>query len=81
MYICVRTNENLDILVKKLLERDLRFEVSRHDSLSWIKVYLEEKNYSALVRFYSKELSIISLDRSGDDIDIKFEDLETIYEL
>ena len=83
MYICVKTNENLDKLVQELLRLNLAINVSRHDSLTWIEVNLKDYGYSAYVAVYSKEVIIHDLGQQEykTHVRISFEDIETIYEL
>ena len=81
MYICVKTNENLDKLVNTMLKNNLAIDVSRHDSLTWIKVKLEDYGYSAYVAVYANQIVVHSIRTSETLFYIKFEDLETIYDL
>lgn len=83
MYICVKTNENLDKLIQELLRLNLAINVSRHETLTWIDVNLKDYGYSSYVAVYSKELIIHDLGQQQYETHVKisFEDLETIYEL
>ena len=83
MYICIKTNENMDLLVKTLLEANVSIEVSRHDTLSWIRAGLKAAGFLSYVSVYGKELVIHGKDTEGPTVltKISFEDLETIYEL
>ena len=49
MYICIKTNENMDLLVKTLLEANVSIEVSRHDTLSWIRAGLKAAGFLSYV--------------------------------
>ena len=81
MYICVKTNENLDKLVNTMLANNLCIDVSRHDVLTWIKVKLEDYGYSAYVAIYANKVIIHSLRTEETLFEISFKDVETIYEL
>ena len=81
MYICVKTNENLDKLIQEMLRNNLAIDVSRHDTLTWIDVNLKEYGYCAWVAIYAKELVVCSLTTRETLFRISFDDLETIYNL
>lgn len=83
MYICIKTNEKMDLLVKTLLEANVSIDVSRHDTLSWIRADLKEAGFLSYVSVYGKELIIHNKDNEDPTVltIISFEDLETIYEL
>ena len=83
MYICIKTNENLDKLIQELLKANLAIDVRRYDALSFISVNLKQYGYSAYVPVYAKELVIHDLDLEQPNVLLKisFEDLETIYDL
>ena len=83
MYICVKTNENLDKLVADLLKANLSVDVSRHNTLTWIECDLKKAGLNAYVAVYSKELIIHTLDMEHPEtkVTINFDDIETIYEI
>ena len=83
MYICIKTNENMDLLVKTLLAANISIDVSRHSNLSWIRADLKAAGFLSYVAVYSKELVIHNKDYNDNTVlaKISFEDLETIYEL
>ena len=83
MYICIKTNENMDLLVKTLLEANVSIDVSRHDTLSWIRANLKEAGFLSYASIYGKELVIHTRDNENPSVltKISFEDLETIYDL
>ena len=81
MYICVKTNENLDKLIQVMLRNNLAIDVSRHDVLTWIEVKLRDYGYHAWIAVYGKELVVHSLTTSETLFKISFDDLETIYNL
>lgn len=81
MYICVKTNENLDKLIQEMLRNNLAIDVSRHDTLTWIEVNLRDYGYSAWIAIYAKELVVHSLTTNETLFKISFDDLETIYNL
>ena len=83
MHICIKTNENMDLLVKTLLEANVSIDVSRHDTLSWIRADLKAAGFLSYVAVYGKELIIHSKEKDNPTVltKISFEDLETIYEL
>ena len=83
MYICIKTNENMDLLVKTLLENNVSIDVSRHDTLSWIRADLKAAGFLSYAAVYGKELIIHYKDSEHPTVlfKIPFEDLETIYEL
>ena len=86
MYICIKTNENMDQLVNALLDANVSIDVSRHDMLSWISANLKEAGLLSYVAVYGKELVIHTKNRENPAAAkviarVSFDDLETIYEL
>ena len=81
MYIEVKTNENLDKLVKELLTRNLSINVRRHEYLTFIDVNLKEYGYGAYICFSQECLRIHSFTTDNVEVLINFKDLETVYDL
>ena len=81
MYIVVKTNKNLDNLIKELLINDISVEVRKHKSLTFIDANLKEYGYGAYIDFTFKCLRIHSFKNGNVEILINFEDLETVYDL
>ena len=81
MYIAVKTNENLDKLVKNLLTQNLSINVRRHVYLTFIDVNLKEYGYGAFINFSEKCVRIHSFTTDNVEVLINFEDLELVYDL
>ena len=83
MYICVKTNENLDTLVSVLLKNNISLEISRHENLTWVDAKLKEAGFSAWAGIYSREITIHTVGNNDPKViyRISFDDLETIYDL
>lgn len=81
MYICVKTNENLDNLVQDLLRLNLAIKVDRHSQLTWIEVKLKDYGYLAYVDIFFKEVVIHTSTTDETLMKISFDNLVTIYDI
>lgn len=81
MYICVKTNENLDELVKTLLEANISIKVNRYERLTWVEADLFKYNYLAFLSISTKALVIHERFTNEDLFRISLDDLETVYDI
>ena len=82
MYICLNNTENTPKILRMFGERDITLEISAHSHLTFIRADETEMNhYRGYVAFYSNCLRYHDLTGEGNDFEIPFSELETIYEL
>lgn len=81
MYICVKTNENLDELVKALLEANISIKVNRYERLTWVEADLSKYDYLAFLSISTKALIIHHKYTNDNLYRISLDDLETVYDL
>ena len=82
MYICLNTTENTPKILKMFEEHDISLEISAHPHFTFIRAdQTEMKAYSGYVALYSNCLRYHDLTGEGNDFEIPFSELNTIYEL
>ena len=82
MYICLKTTENTDKILEAFKERDIELTVRKGKALTFIEADETEMNkFVGFVAIYSQTLVLSSLTAEYSNIEIPFDELETIYRL